>query len=104
MVDISAFFAADIPKLLHAGRWCALLPSGLSGLLGGVVVLLYYLGTGAVVGLVGMAFFVTWGVLTQRHAHRLEEGVVERRDVRLQGLKRVIEAAQVERCPRTHCT
>jgi ABC-type bacteriocin/lantibiotic exporter with double-glycine peptidase domain len=58
---------------------------------GGIGVLLYYLGRGALVGLVGMLAFVAWGVIMQERAHKLEKNVVQLRDQRLRLLKRVID-------------
>lgn len=90
-VDISSFFASDIPRCLHAGRWIAILPSGIFGMCGGIGVLLYYLGRGALVGLAGMLAFVFWGLKMQERAHRLEKEVVRLRDQRLRLLKQVID-------------
>ena len=93
-IDISSFFATDIPRCMHAAKYMANLPSGLVGLFGGIGVLLYYLGRGALIGIVGMFFFMLWGAATQKHAYELEKDVVKLRDRRLSSLKRVIYGHQ----------
>ena len=56
--EVTALYSGDIPRVLAYSRWLARVPAALCSLVGGIVVLVMYLGSSALVGVASLIVFI----------------------------------------------
>ena len=56
--EVTALYSGDAPRVLSYSRWLARVPAALCSLVGGIVVLIMYLGSSALVGVASLVIFI----------------------------------------------
>ena len=88
---LDAIYGADFPRLLSLVKFLAMLPCGVAALLGGVGILVAFLGVGSLVCLGCMVCVLNGQRLLTLGGKRLERPMMKARDRRVAGVKQAVE-------------